>query len=302
MSVAQLTPRQKREYRAAYLMIAPMVVGIVVFFIIPTIWSIYLSFTEGPDYVTYSFVGIKNYLTLLSSGSDMWQELLNTFYYAFVSVALSMVISVLLANALNKDIKCRSLFRVIYFLPSVTMAAAIGMVWRSLLNSQYGIVNQALKAIGIAGPKWLTDPNFMMLGVIIVGVWSSAGYNMIILLAGLKNIPRVYYEAAEIDGANARQQFFHITVPMVSPTLFFVVLMRTMTSLKQFDTVYLLVPARTNPAYRSAATLMTVFYREAFEKLNRGYASAIVVFSFVLISIFTVIQLVAEKKLVHYDT
>ena len=167
---------------------------------IPTIWSIYLSFTDGPDYVTYEFVGLQNYAEMLAPDSGVWRELLNTCYYAFVQVALSLIVSVLLANALNSNIRGRSFFRVVYFLPSVTMAAAVGMVWRQLLNSQYGIVNQFLGLFGIKGPTWLTDPNFMMLGVIIVGVWSSAGYNMIILLAGLKNISKSYYEAAEIDG------------------------------------------------------------------------------------------------------
>ena len=125
---AKLSARKKSEYRAAYLMIAPVVIGIAVFFIVPTIWSVLLSLTEGPDYITYEFVALKNYRTLFAAGSDMWQELLNTVYYAFVSVGVSMVISVLLANALNQDIRGQSLFRVIYFLPSVTMAAAVGMV------------------------------------------------------------------------------------------------------------------------------------------------------------------------------
>jgi len=127
MAKTPLTPRRKQEYTAAYLMIAPVVLGILVFFLIPTIWSIVLAFTEGPDYMTYEFVGFKNFVTLFQPKSDMWQELLNTMYYAFVSVALSLIASVLLANALNQNIKFQSTFRVIYFLPSVTMAAAVGM-------------------------------------------------------------------------------------------------------------------------------------------------------------------------------
>ena len=303
MVAGPLTQRKKREYTAAYLMIAPMVVGIVIFFIIPTIWSIFLSFTEGPDYITYSFVGLKNYGTLLSAGSDMWQELLNTFYYAFVSVALSMVISVLLANALNKDIKCRSLFRVIYFLPSVTMAAAVGMVWRSLLNSQYGIVNQALKAIGIAGPKWLTDPNYMMLGVIIVGVWSSAGYNMIILLAGLKNIPRVYYEAAEIDGANSVKQFFHVTIPLLSPVLFFVSVTSLMGGFKVFDVIYTLAGsgATVDKFMQYYRTMVFGIYEKGFLYHKLGIATSESVILLIIILILTLIQFKLQDKWVHYE-
>ena len=303
MTVSALTPRKKREYTAAYLMIAPMVLGILFFFIIPTIWSIALSFTEGPDYVTYSFVGLKNYRTLLASGSDMWQELLNTFYYAFASVALSMVVSVLLANALNQNIRCRSLFRVIYFLPSVTMAAAVGMVWRSLLNSQYGIVNQALKAVGIAGPKWLTDPRFMMLGVIIVGVWSSAGYNMIILLAGLKNIPRVYYEAAEIDGANSFRQFTNVTIPLLSPVLFFVSVTSLMGGFKVFDVIYTLAGsgATVDKFMQYYRTMVYGIYEKGFLYHKLGIATAESVILLAIILALTLVQFKLQNKWVHYE-
>ena len=303
MNTGTLTPRKKREYLAAYLMIAPVVLGILIFFIVPTVWAVWLSFTEGPDYVTYSFVGVKNYLSLLAPGSDMWQELLNTVYYAFVSVALSMVVSVLLANALNREIRFRSLFRVIYFLPSVTMAAAVGMVWRSLLNSQYGIMNQALKLVGIAGPKWLTDPNFMMLGVIIVGVWSSAGYNMIILLAGLKNIPRVYYEAAEIDGANRFHQFTNVTIPLLSPVLFFVSVTSLMGGFKVFDVIYTLAGsgATADKFMRYYRTMVFGIYEKGFLYHKLGIASAESVVLLAIILLLTLIQFGLQNKWVHYE-
>ncbi|MBE5809179.1 MAG: sugar ABC transporter permease [Clostridiales bacterium] len=303
MRRAPLSARKKAEYRQAYLMIAPVVLGIVVFFVIPTIWSIFLSFTEGPDYVTYKIVGFKNYITMLRPGSDMWQELLNTFYYAFASVALSMIVSVLLANALNQDIRMRSLFRVIYFLPSVTMAAAVGMVWRSLLNSQYGLVNQALKVVGITGPKWLTDPNFMMLGVIIVGVWSSAGYNMIILLAGLKNIPRVYYEAAQIDGANAAKQFTNVTVPLLSPVLFFVSITSLMGGFKAFDVIYTLAGsgATADKFMRYYRTMVYGIYEKGFLYHKLGIASAEAVILLIIILVLTMIQFRLQDKWVHYE-
>ena len=303
LTVRGLTPRKKREYAAAYLMIAPMVIGIVIFFIIPTIWSIMLSFTEGPDYVTYQWVGFKNYLALLSPGSDMWQELLNTFYYAFVSVALSMVVSVLLANALNQDIRCRSLFRVIYFLPSVTMAAAVGMVWRSLLNSQYGIINQALGVVGIPGPKWLTDPRFMMLGVIIIGVWSSAGYNMIILLAGLKNIPRVYYEAAQIDGASSFRQFTNVTIPLLSPVLFFVSITSLMSGFKAFDVIYTLAGsgATADKFMKYYRTMVYGIYEKGFLYHRLGIATAESVILLAIILAMTLVQFKLQDKWVHYE-
>lgn len=303
MAKAPLSLRKKREYRAAYLMIAPVVVGIIIFFIIPTIWSIYLSFTEGPDYVTYEFVGLKNYFSLFAANSDMWRELLNTVYYAFVSVALSLIVSVLLANALNKNIRFQTGFRVIYYLPSVTMAAAVGMVWRSLLNSQYGIINQALGLVGIKGPNWLTDPNFIMPGIILIGVWSTAGYNMIILLSGLKNIPKVYYEAAMIDGATPAKQFFHVTIPLLSPVLFFVSITSLMSGFKAFDVIYTLAGsgATVDKYMQYYRTMVYGVYEKGFLYHKLGMASAESVVLLVIILVLTLIQFRLQDKWVHYE-
>ena len=299
----QITQRQKREWTAAYLMIAPVVLGVLIFFMIPTIWSIYLSFTDGPDYVTYEFVGLQNYAEMLAPGSGVWRELLNTCYYAFVQVALSLIVSVLLANALNSNIRGRSFFRVVYFLPSVTMAAAVGMVWRQLLNSQYGIVNQFLGLFGIKGPTWLTDPNFMMLGVIIVGVWSSAGYNMIILLAGLKNISKSYYEAAEIDGAGSFQKFKSVTVPLLSPVLFFVSITSIMNGFKMFDLIYTLAGsgATAEMFMQYYRTMVYGIYEKGFLYHRLGEASAESMFLLVIILVLTLIQFKLQDKWVHYE-
>lgn len=299
----QITQRQKREWTAAYLMIAPVVLGVLIFFMIPTIWSIYLSFTDGPDYVTYEFVGLQNYAEMLAPDSGVWRELLNTCYYAFVQVALSLIVSVLLANALNSNIRGRSFFRVVYFLPSVTMAAAVGMVWRQLLNSQYGIVNQFLGLFGIKGPTWLTDPNFMMLGVIIVGVWSSAGYNMIILLAGLKNISKSYYEAAEIDGAGSFQKFKSVTVPLLSPVLFFVSITSIMNGFKMFDLIYTLAGsgATAEMFMQYYRTMVYGIYEKGFLYHRLGEASAESVFLLVIILALTLIQFKLQDKWVHYE-
>lgn len=299
----QITQRQKREWTASYLMIAPVVLGVLIFFMIPTIWSIYLSFTDGPDYVTYEFVGLQNYAEMLAPDSGVWRELLNTCYYAFVQVALSLIVSVLLANALNSNIRGRSFFRVVYFLPSVTMAAAVGMVWRQLLNSQYGIVNQFLGLFGIKGPTWLTDPNFMMLGVIIVGVWSSAGYNMIILLAGLKNISKSYYEAAEIDGAGSFQKFKSVTVPLLSPVLFFVSITSIMNGFKMFDLIYTLAGsgATAEMFMQYYRTMVYGIYEKGFLYHRLGEASAESVFLLVIILVLTLIQFKLQDKWVHYE-
>lgn len=299
----KMSAHRRQECLSAYLLIAPVVVGILVFFLLPTVWALWLSFTEGPDYVTYEFVGLKNFITIFQPDSRMWGEMGNTLYYAFGSVALSMVVSVLLANALNSGIRGQSIFRVIYFLPSVTMAAAVGMVWRTLLNSQFGLFNQILKLVGITGPKWLSDPRFMMLGVIIVGVWSSAGYNMIILLSGLKNIPRGYYEAAMIDGANGRQQFLHVTVPLLSPVLFFLSVTSLMGGLKVFDVIYTLAGsgATADKFMQYYRTMVYGIYENGFLYHKLGMASAESVVLLVIILVLTLVQFRLQNKWVHYE-
>jgi len=288
-------------------LVAPTIIGLLILNIWPFFQTLWFSLTKYTNMAPPSYIGLQNYekmlfpKTVVTGSVSVWQAAGNTLTFVLLTVPAGVFLALILATLLNNRIRGRNIYRGIYFLPMVVAPAAVAFVWKWILNSDYGILNQFLGLFGIRGTTWISDPKTALFSCAVINVWSAVGYDLVLILAGLQSISRTYYEAAEIDGAGPVQRFFHITVPMVSPTLFFVVLMRTMTSLKQFDTVYLLVPARSNPAYRDAATLMTVFYREAFEKFNRGYASAIVVFSFVLISIFTVIQLVAEKKLVHYE-
>lgn len=280
-------------------LVAPTVIGLGILNIYPFFYTIWISLMKFQGLGKPKYIGFKNYTDMFKD-SMVWQATGNTLMFVLLTVPIGVFLALILASLLNNKIKCRNLYRGIYFLPMVVAPAAVAMVWKWIFNSDFGILNQVLGIFGIKGPTWIADPNTSLLSCAIINIWSAVGYDLVLLLAGLQSISKTYYEAAEIDGANTFQQFFHITVPLISPTLFFVVLMRTMTSLKQFDTVYLLVPS-TNPAYRQTATLMTLFYRNAFEKFNKGYASAIVILSFVLISIFTVIQFVAEKKLVHYE-
>ena len=306
MSAGRITERKKREWAAAYLMSAPVVLGIFIFFLIPSFWTIFMSFTEGPDYTTYDFVGLKNFRILWEEfigRKEFFYELVNTFYYAFVSVILSLFFSVLFANLLNQKIKARSLFRLIYFLPCLTMASAVGVVWRNILNSKFGLINAILGWVGIKGPAWLTDGKWAIPGVVLVGVWSSVGYNMILLLAGLQNISKTYYEAAEIDGANVVQQFLHVTVPLLSPVLFFVMLTAVMGGFKMFDLMYTLA----NAAGAAPAILMNYrtmvygIYQRGFLYTKFGVASAEAVVLLAIILILTLIQMKAQKKWVHYE-
>ena len=280
-------------------MVAPVIIGLIVLNIYPFIDSIIMSLYKSQGLGPAKFVGLQNYVKMFKD-KQIWQSTWNSFYFVILTVPVGVFIALLLAVLLNSKIKGRDVYRCIYFLPMVVAPAAVAMVWRWIFNAEVGILNQMLSVFGIRGPNWLSDPNLAIVSIAIIAIWSAVGYDLVMILAGLQSISASYYEAAEIDGANAVQRFFNITVPLISPTLFFVVLMRTMNSLQKFDTVYLLIK-QTNPAFKKTFTLMVLFYREAFEKFNKGYASAIVMWSFVIIMIFTVFQFVAEKKLVNYD-
>ena len=302
MARKRIPAYKKREYLAAYVMSAPVVLGTVVFFLIPALWSFWLSFTIGPDYFNNTFVGLENYRQLFTADENLRYELFNTFYYAIVVVVLAVVLGVLLANALNREIRGKGLFRVIYFLPSVTMAAAAGVVWRTMFNSQFGVINQLLGAVGIPGPKWLTDPRFMMLAVIIVGIWKQTGHNMIILLAGLTNIDASYYEAADIDGASRWQKLRYVTVPLLSPVIFFVTITSTLNALKVFDVIYTLSGSGgTDERFmRYYRTMVYGIYEKGFQFSRIGAASAEAVVLLAIILVITLIQFKGEKKWVHY--
>lgn len=283
----------------AYGLIAPTIIGLCVLNIYPFFYTIYLSLLKYKGLGKPKYVGLANYAALLKDpklGQFTW----NTLYFVILTVPVGIFIALILAALLNNKIRGRDVYRGIYFLPMVVAPAAVAMVWKWIFNSDNGVLNLVLSKIGIQGPTWLSNPNTALLSCAIINIWSAVGYDLVMILAGLQSISKSYYEAAEIDGANAVQSFRHITIPLISPTLFFVVMMRAMGALKQFDTVYLLIKSN-NPAYNKGMTLMTWFYREAFEKFDKGFGSVIVLYSFILISIFTMIQFIAEKKLVHYE-
>ena len=228
--------------------------------------------------------------------SEFWKATWNSIYFCILTVPLGMFFALLTAVLLNAKIKGKSVFRAIYFLPMVVAPAAIAMVWKWIFNAEYGIINQM---IGVK-INWLTNPKLVLLACAVTAIWSAVGYDAILLLSGIQNISKSYYEAASLDGASKIQQFFKITLPMVSPTLFVVLIMRLMASIKVYDLIYMMVD-QTNPALTSAQSLMYLFYRESFVAGNRGYASAIVVWTVLLIGIITAIQFWGQKKWVNYE-
>lgn len=295
--------RSKKEAQEAlwgWFFIFPTVLGLIILNIIPIIQTIYQSFFKTGSFGRGNiFIGIENYERLLQD-QDVWQSLINTFKYAIVEVPFSIIIALILAVMLNRKMKGRTVYRTIYFLPMVVAPAAVAMVWKWLFNSEFGLINKILETIGISSVNWLTDPRITVYVVALVGVWSIIGYNMVLFLAGLQEIPRDFYEASEIDGANAVKQFFHITLPLISPTMFFVLVTRVIASFQVFDMILMMVD-RSSPSLVKTQSIVYLFYRYAFVENNKGYGSAIVVLLLIIIMIITVIQMIMQKKWVHYD-
>ena len=291
----KLSAAARREQNWAYIMVAPTILGLVVLNLWPFVQTLYTSFCEHLGFGNYKFVGLQNYIDIFQR-PEFWRATWNTIYFCILTVPLGLFLSLLVAMLLNAKIKGKGAFRTIFFLPMVCAPAAVTMVWRWIFNGEYGILNQAMRThIG-----WITDPNVVMIACAIVAIWSNIGYDAVLLLAGLQNISKSYYEAASIDGANKVTQFFHITLPMVSPTLFVVMIMRLMSSVKVYDLIYMMVED-TNPAVTSVQSLMYLFYRESFVAGSRGTGSAIVIWTVLLIGLITVVQFLGQKKWVNYD-
>ncbi len=292
---AKASRRAKSESRWAYLMVAPTVIGLLVLNIYPFLDTIKLSFSKTRPFGLYELRGLENYIEMFSS-AEFWRANLNTLYFCVLTVPIGLFLSLVVAVMLNAKIKGRTAFRAIFFLPMVVAPAAVAMVWKWMFNTEYGIINTLLHS----KINWITDPNIVMVTCAIVAVWSAIGYDAVLLLSGLQNISKSYYEAASLDGATKLQQFFHITLPMVSPTLFVVMIMRLMSSIKVYDLIYMLVE-ESNPALNKAQSLMYLFYRESFVTGNRGLGSSVVIWTVALIGAVTAIQFWGQKKWVNYE-
>lgn len=291
--------RKYKGYLCAYLMIAPTIIGLIILNIIPIIQTFWLSLHKTGNFGANQFVGLDNFKKLLND-PNVLQATFNTFRYAIIVVPVGIFLSLLLAVLLNSNIKGKAIYRTIYFLPVVSAPAAIAMVWKWMYNSEFGLINYLLSLIGIQGPKWITDPRIAIYSIMIVGIWSVLGYNMIIFLAGLQEIPKTFYEAAEIDGAGPIRKFIAITVPLVSPTMFFVTITSVISSLQVFDYIYMMIE-KTNIALDKTQSLVYLFYKYSFMMNDKGYGSTVLIVLFVIIMLITVIQLYMQKKWVHYQ-
>lgn len=278
-----------------WLLVAPTILGLVVLNFIPFFQTIILSFSRTKAFGAYEFSGLSNYIEMFSS-AEFWKATWNSILFCILTVPVGVFLSLLVAVLLNAKLKGKTAFRAIFFLPMVVAPAAVAIVWKWIFNAEYGIINSVLDA----NIRWLTNPAIVLLTCAIVAIWSALGYDAVLLLSGIQNISKNYYEAASLDGASKIRQFFSITLPMISPTLFVVMIMRLMASLKVYDLIYMMVE-QSNPALTSAQSLMYLFYRESFIAGNKGYASAIVVFTVALIGLVTAFQFIGQKKWVNYD-
>ena len=295
MKKTRLSAAQRREENWGWIMVAPTIIGLFVLNIWPFIQTIYTSFCEHLGFGHYKFIGIQNYIDMFGS-TEFWKATWNTVWFCVLTVPVGIVLALFVAMLLNTKVKFKGGFRTIFFLPLVCAPAAVAMVWQWIFNGQYGILNQILGT----NIQWITNSRTAVVAVAIVSVWSSVGYDAVLLLAGLQNIPKTLYEANSIDGAGKVKQFFTITLPMVSPTLFVVMIMRLMSAVKVYDLIYMMVED-TNPAVTSVQSLMYLFYRESFIAGSRGTGSAIVIWTVLLIGLITVIQFYGQKKWVNYD-
>lgn len=290
------TSKQKSECFWGYLFIFPTVLGLVVLNIYPIIKTIIESFYKTGDFGKGNkFVGFANYVKILHD-KEVLQAIINTFKYAIVEVPFSIIIALVLAVLLNRKIRFRDFYRSVFFLPMVAAPAAVAMVFRWLFNSEFGLINNILHI----KVNWISNPNLAIYSLAIIGIWSIVGYNMILFLAGLQEIPRDYYEASSIDGANGIRQFFSITIPLLSPTIFFVSITRVIGGFLVFDLIYMIMD-RNNPALVKTQSLVYLFYQYSFRNNNKGLGSAIIVLLLLIIMFITILQIFAQKKWVHYN-
>ena len=290
------TSRERSEFLGGWLFILPTVIGLVVLNIIPIFQTLYQSFFKTGDFGKGNiFVGVENYVKVFGD-QEVWQSLINTFKYAIVEVPFSIVIALVLAVLLNRKMKGRGIYRTIIFLPMVAAPAAVAMVWRWLFNSDFGLINNVFHT----SVKWVSDPKIAVFSIAVIGVWSIIGYNMVLFISGLQEIPHDYYEAAEIDGATGVKSFFHITVPLLSPTIFFVLVTRVIGSLQVFDLMYMVMD-KSNPALEKTQSLVYLFYKYAFINKNMGYGATIVILLLIITMIITVFQMIGQKKWVFYN-
>jgi multiple sugar transport system permease protein len=292
----------RNEAIAAWGFLLPSLVLFLTFTGVPVVSAFLISFTKWDLFNPPAWAGLDNYLRLWSD--PIFRQVLgNTGYYVAVSVPVQMLLGLLCALGLNRGIPGQSFFRVVYFLPVVTSTVAAGLVWAWMFNSNFGLINMGLSLLGVTDlPKWLVSSRFAMAAVIAVAVWQGLGYAMVLFLAGLQNIRADVYEAAAIDGATGFRRFWFITLPLLSPMTFFVLIISIIGSFQVFELVFVMTKTGTANSVNAATnTLVYYIYQNGFAYYQMGYASAAAMVLFLIILVLTLIQYRLQSRWVHYE-
>ncbi len=297
-SGSRIKRRQVMDWLTAYGMLTPSFLVLAVFIYFPVVFTLYLSFQRwrllrGPA----AFAGLANYQFMLTS-EDFWQALRNTFYFATGAIPTGMALALIIAMLLNRPLRGMALYRTAYFIPVITSMVAVSVVWLWIYHPDVGLMNWLLGLVGLGPVRWLNEPRPAMPALIIMSVWKGLGYNVIIYLAGLQNVPQHLFEAARIDGANRWQLFRHITWPLVTPTSFLIFIMAVINSFQSFTQVHVM----TQGGPLGATTVIVYYlYQQAFQQFNMGYGSAVAMALFVIILALTLIQMKVLGPRVHYQ-
>ncbi len=284
---------------AALFFLAPWLVGLVCLTIGPMVASLYFSLTDYSILASPAWVGLDNYLTMFGSDKLFLTSLIVTFKYVFISVPLKLAFALGVALLLNKGIRGLGIYRTVYYIPSLLGGSiAIAVLWRKMLGGD-GLLNQVLLKIGIHAPDWVGNPKYAIYSIIMLSVWQF-GSSMIIFLAGLKQIPSDYYEASSVDGASRLRQFFSITVPILTPVIFFNLVMQIITSFQSFTQAFVISNGSGGPL-NSTLMYSLYLYKKGFSFFQMGYASAMAWVLLVLIGFFTFLVFRSSKSWVHYE-
>jgi len=288
------------KYRLdGFIFILPWMIGMIIFQLGPMISSFLLTFTRYDVITPAKFIGIENFKKIFANDPLFYKSLWNTVYFVIGSVPISIAVGLLVAVLLNQKIRGVTIYRALYYLPSVTSGVAVAILWMFIYDKGYGIFNSLLASVGIHGPGWLTDPIWVMPSLIIMAIWGLTGQRFVIFLAGLQGVPDELYEAAEIDGATPWHKFISITLPMLTPTIFFTLITGIISAFQSlFTTAYIITNGSGGPL-NSAYVYVFHIYRNAFEYYHMGYACALAWVLFIIVFVLTILQ-IRFSGWVHY--
>jgi len=298
-SWTQLSPSERREALAGYLFISPWIIGFLVFFLGPIVASFILSFTRWNIVGTPEWVGLANYERIFTQDPFFRKAVTVTLTYAAIYLPLEVIFGILIAVVLNQKLRGIGLFRTMYYMPYIVPKVASSLVWVWVLNPRYGLLNTMLGWRGITGPSWLSDPDWVLPSIVMMALWGVGG-SAVIYLAGLQNVPNQLYEAASVDGANRVQKFVRITLPMLSPTIFFQLVLGLIGTFQTFTPAFI-AAGRSGGPLQSGLFYMLYIYNRSFESMRMGYGSALAWIMTVFIMIITLLVFRSSKYWVYYE-